>query len=129
MLSVSDYNQLKILYDTYKKSSLLIKQLAEADDWDSVENAVAEKDALLRKIIFFEKPRIKDIKDNSELIRIRNEIIEIEKRNIVLINQLKDAISHEISGVKSKKKIYGAYAPLGQDSVSTFQINDVFEES
>ncbi len=127
MLSVNDYNQLKILYDTYKKSSMLIRQLAESDDWDSIENAVIEKDALLRKIIFFEKPRISDIKDNTELIGIRNEIIEIEKANIVFINQLKDNLSREISGVKSKKKIYGAYEPLGQDSVSTFQINDIFE--
>ena len=69
---------------------MLIRQLAESDDWDSIENAVIEKDALLRKIIFFEKPRISDIKDNTELIGIRNEIIEIEKANIVFINQLKE---------------------------------------
>lgn len=128
MLSISDYNQLKILYANYKKFSELIKQLAEKDDWDAIENAIGEKDAFLRKIIFFEKPRIKDIRDNDEILALRNEIVELEKENIVFINNLKMALSSELAGVKQTKKLYSAYSPLGKDAISTFQINDVFDE-
>ena len=125
MLSISDYNQLKLLYENYIKFSILIKQLAADDDWESIENTINDKNAYLRKIIFFEKSRIDDIKENDELLKLRNQIIEMEKENIVFINQLKDDLTKEIGSVKQTKKIYNAYIPLGQDSISTFEVADI----
>ena len=65
MLTVNDYNHIKTLYEQFKKTNSHIRSLIESNDWDSVENAVAQKNHILRTIIFFEKPRLKDIKEND----------------------------------------------------------------
>ena len=57
MLSINDYNHLKLLYDNFFKSNSHIASLIEADDWDSVDIAIQEKENIIRQIIFFEKPQ------------------------------------------------------------------------
>ena len=70
MLSINDYNHLKLMYDKFFKSNAHIRALIEADDWDSVDIAVQEKEALIRQIIFFEKARLQEVKSNMSCIKM-----------------------------------------------------------
>ena len=125
MLSISDYNHLKLLYDQFLKMNTHIKELITNNDWESVDFAIQDKDALLRKIIFFEKPRIELIKANSELHNIRLNLIELEKQNIELVKSMKEKLFNEIKTVKKTKKVLNAYEPSSNLSASTFEINDI----
>lgn len=124
MLSVNDYNHIKLLYDKFFKSNAHIKSLIEADDWDSVDIAVQEKDALIRQIIFFEKPRLEIIKANKELMNLRNKLVELEKANIELVKSARQKLIANLTSIKKAKKIINAYEPMLNDSVSTFEVSD-----
>jgi len=124
MLTVNDYNHLKTLYEQFKKSNSYIKSLIQENDWDSVEIAVQEKNDILRKIIFFEKPRLADIKENDELNKTRLELIELEKQNIELVKSMKEELSKEINQVKQTKKIVNAYEPSQIEVISTLEIKE-----
>lgn len=124
MLSVNDYNHIKLLYDKFFKSNAHIKSLIQANDWDSVDIAVQEKDALIRQIIFFEKPRLEIIKANKELMNLRNKLVELEKANIELVKTAKQKLISDLTSIKKAKKIINAYEPMLNDSISTFEISD-----
>ncbi len=122
MLSVTDYNHLKLLYDRFLKMNQHIKELIQEARFDDVDIAIQEKEGLLRQIIFFEKPRLNEIKENSELNKQRLNLIELEKENIEIIKSMKEELCKEISGVKKTKKIMSAYEPSVSQSSSTIDI-------
>ncbi|MBR2069202.1 MAG: hypothetical protein IJ877_05505 [Candidatus Gastranaerophilales bacterium] len=124
MLSVADYNQLKLLYDHFFKCNSHIKELILQERFEDVDIAVQEKEGLLRQIIFFEKPRLADIKQNDELNKIRLELIELEKNNIELVKSMKEKLIKELSGVKKTKKVISAYAPQVNETTSTIDVVD-----
>ena len=105
MLTINDYNHLKLLYDQFFKMNAHIKELITNNDWENVDFAIQDKDALLRKIIFFEKPRIDLIKANDELHSIRLNLIELEKENIELVKSMREKLLDEIKSVKKTKKV------------------------
>lgn len=126
MLSIADYNHLKLLYDKFFKSNAYVRSLIEADDWDSADIAIQEKEALIRQIIFFEKPRLKEIKDNKELMSLRNRLVELEKQNIELVKSIKEDFFNKLTNIKKAKKILNTYEPTTLNTVSTFDIKDEF---
>ena len=128
MLGINDYKHLKLLYDNFFKFNQHIKSLIQDNDWDSVDIAIQEKDSLIRQILFFEKPRINEIKNNPELLSLRKKLIELEKENIVLVQTLRDKMMSEFSNVKKAKKILNAYEPVTNNIVSTFDIVDENEQ-
>ena len=123
MLSINDYNHLKLLYDKFFKSNAHIKALIKADDWDSVDIAVQEKESLIRQIIFFEKARLKEIKANKELMSLRNKLVELEKENIELVKSIKEDFFKQISDIKKTKKVLSAYEPSLNSGFSTFEVH------
>lgn len=125
MLSINDYNHLKLLYDKFFKSNAYIKSLIEADDWDSVDIAIQEKEGLIRQIIFFEKARINEIKANKELMNLRSKLVEAEKENIELVKKIKENFFKELSNIKKAKKVLNTYEPITNVAVSTFEVNDI----
>ena len=127
MLTVDDYNHIKTLYEQFKKTNSYIKTLMEQNDWDSVEGAVQEKNGLLKKIIFFEKPRINDIKENEELNKLRLELIELEKQNIEIVKTMKEALSKELGEVHQKNVLRNTYDPANAEIISTMEIKEDFE--
>ena len=124
MLTPSDFQQLKLLYDRFAKMNAQINSLINLREFDELDDVVQKKDKLLKQIIFFEKSRIKDIKENSELDKIRINLIELEKQNIQLIKQLKEDMTKEFSDIKKSKKIISAYEPSLSEGVSTIDIKD-----
>ena len=124
MLSVSDYHHLTLLYEKFFESNSHVKELILADDWDSVEVAVKEKEDLIRQIIFFEKPRVQLIKNNYELMEKRKKLVELEKKNIELVKLKKKDMLAEISNVSKAKKVLNAYEPQVNKVSSTFDIKD-----
>jgi len=125
MLSLNDYNHLKLLYDKFFKSNAHIKALIQADDWDSVDIAVQEKESLIRQIIFFEKTRLEDIKANKELMGLRNKLVELEKENIELVKKIKEEFFHKLMSIKKAKKVLNTYEPITNNTVSTFEVKDI----
>ena len=124
MLTPSDYNNLKLLYEQFLKANLQIKELINQQNLDDLDIAVQEKENLLRKIIFFEKPRIKDIKENNELNKIRLKLIELEKENIATLNSVKESLIKEYSDIQKNKKVINAYEPSLNQTSSTIDIKD-----
>ncbi|MBQ4647206.1 MAG: flagellar protein FliT [Candidatus Gastranaerophilales bacterium] len=124
MLSINDYNHLKLLYDKFFKSNAHIKALIEADDWDSVDIAIQEKESLIRQIIFFEKARLEEVKQNKELMGLRSKLVQLEKENIELVKKIKEEFFTKLSSIKKAKKVLNAYEPTSINTVSTFEIND-----
>lgn len=124
MLTVNDYNHLKLLYEKFSAANKHIKKLIKENNWDSVEVAVQEKDALIRQIIFFEKPRLQQIKNNQELNKIRLELIELEKQNIELVKKMKEELLSNLKQVKTAKKVLNAYEPASNRIISTFEIKE-----
>lgn len=125
MLSINDYNHLKLLYDKFFKSNAYIRSLIEADDWDSVDVAIQEKEGLIRQIIFFEKARINEIKANKELMNLRSKLVEAEKENIELVKKIKENFFKELSNIKKAKKVLNTYEPITNVAVSTFEVKDI----
>ena len=124
MLSVNDYNHLKLLYDKFFKSNAHITGLINADDWDSVDIAIQEKEAIIRQIIFFEKPRLEQVKNNSELMTLRNKLVELEKSNIELVKEKKQELVKNLVSVKKAKKVLNTYEPSTIDAISTFEFKE-----
>jgi len=124
MLSPADYNQLKLLYDKFSKYNAHIKNLIEQEKFDDADFAIQEKESLLRQIIFFEKPRIKEIKENEELNNIRLNLIELEKDNIKLVKSMKENLVRELTDIKRTKKVINAYEPTLNQAVSTIDIKE-----
>ena len=123
MLSINDYNHLKLLYDRFFKSNAHIKSLIEADDWDSVDIAIQEKEGIIRQIIFFEKARLEEVKANKELMSLRNKLVELEKENIELVKKIKEDFFNQLLSIKKAKKVLNTYEPSTNDIVSTFEVN------
>ena len=123
MLSINDYNHLKLLYDRFFKSNAHIRSLIEADDWDSVDIAIQEKESIIRQIIFFEKARLNEVKSNKELMGLRNKLVELEKENIELVKKIKEDFFNKLMNIKKAKKVLNAYEPTTNDVVSTFEVN------
>ena len=123
MLSINDYNHLKLLYDKFFKSNAHIRSLIEANDWDSVDIAIQEKENIIRQIIFFEKPRRNEDKENDEIMLLRNKLVELEKENIELVKKIKEEFFNQLLSIKKAKKVLNAYEPNTSNVVSTFEIN------
>ena len=120
MLSIHDYNHLKLLYDEFLKKNLYIRDIINQGNWDDIETAVKENEALMRQIIFFEKPRLSEIKDNDELNKKRLKLIELEKANIALIVEKRQQLEQELKKTKKTKKILNTYEPASRNVKSTF---------
>ena len=127
MLSINDYNHLKLLYDKFFKSNAHIKALIQADDWDSVDIALQEKDTLIRQIIFFEKARLNEVKANKELMSLRNKLVELEKENIELVKKIKEEFFNKLADIKKARKVLNAYEPSISNVVSTFEMRDEYD--
>ena len=123
MLSFNDFNHLKLLYEQFFKSNAHIKTLIENGDWDSVDIAIQEKENIIRQIIFFEKPRLEQVKNNKDLMTLRNQLVELEKQNIELVKAKKQELLGEFVNVKKAKKVLNAYEPITNSSVSTFEVS------
>ena len=124
MLSINDFNHLKLLYDQFLKFNQHIKSLIENGDWEAVDLAIQEKEKLQRRILSFERPHIEDIKKIKELDEFRKKLIRLEIENIELVKSLKSNILKEISSVKLAKKILNTYEPSSNKIISTFEIKD-----
>ena len=124
MLSINDYNHLKLLYDQFFKSNSHIASLINQDDWDSVDIAIQEKENIIRQIIFFEKPRLEQVKNNKDLMTLRNKLVELEKSNIELVKAKKQALVSDLVNVKKARKVLNAYEPTTNVSISTFEVKE-----
>lgn len=124
MLSEADYNQLKLFYSRFKKMNSHIKELIELDKYEDVDFAIQEKEKLMRQIISFEKPRLKDIKTNPELDSMRIELIELERANIETIKLKRQKAISKLSNLKRTKKVIKAYEPSLSNINSTIDIMD-----
>ena len=124
MLTPSDYNHLKLLYDRFFKMNQRIKELILEQNFSDTDKAVQEKESLLRQIIFFEKPRIKDIKENVELNNIRINLIELEKENIEILKSMKAKLFQDFSDIKKTQKVINAYEPSLTQNISTVDIKE-----
>ena len=122
MLTPADYSQLKLLYENFMKHNALIKELITQERFDDVDVAVQEKEGILRQIIFFEKSRINEIKENPELNKMRLNLIELEKENIELIKSMKENLAKELIDIKKTKNLHNAYEPSLVETVSTVDI-------
>lgn len=122
MLSINDYEHLKLLYDKFFKKNKQIRTLITEGEFESVDFAIQEKDSLIRQILLFEKPRINEIKNNSVLYEMRLKLIELEKENIVLVKNMKDKLLKELGSIKKTKKIINTYEPKTNETVSTFEV-------
>ncbi len=124
MISVPDYSHLKLLYDKFREINSQIKELIKNENIDELDIVVQEKESVLRQIIFFEKSRIKDIKENSELNSIRLNLVELEKENIELLKSVKENMTKELTDIKRTKSVINAYEPSLNQMISTIDIKD-----
>lgn len=115
MLSVNDYNHIKLLYEQFFKTNKYLRKLFETQDWTGVETALEQKDDLIRKIIFFEKSRKKELQENKELMNFKKELIELEKENIALVTNMRNIMRKEIQKVSKAKAILKSYEPSIQE--------------
>ena len=122
MLSINDYNHLKLLYDEFLKKNLYIRDIINKGLWDDLDSAIKEKESLMRQIIFFEKPRLSKIKENDELNKKRLKLIELEKENIALVVEKRQQLEKELKKTKKVKKVLNAYEPASLNTKSTFEV-------
>ena len=124
MLSIDEYNYIKLLYDKLLKMNNYINTLMKNGEWDSVEYAVGDKDKLMKQIAQFEKVHSNNIKDNHELMRLRYKITDLEKSNIELLKIIREEMKNELSSVSSSKKFLNTYEPSSGGSLSTINVKD-----
>ena len=122
MLSINDYNHLKLLYDEFLKKNLYIRDIINKGLWDDLDNAIKKKESLMRQIIFFEKPRLSKIKENDELNKKRLKLIELEKENIALVVEKRQQLEKELKKTKKVKKVLNTYEPASLNAKSTFEV-------
>ena len=124
MLSITEYNYIKLLYDKFLKTNKYINELMLNNEWDSVDFAVKDKDTLIKQIMQFEKVHLQNIKENKELLKIRLNLIDLEKRNIELLKTMQEELKKEFSSVNKSKKVLHTYEPMLSAGFSTINISD-----
>ena len=128
MLSIDEYNYIKLLYEKLLKMDNYISTLMKNGEWDSVEYAVNDKEKLIKQVSQFEKVHKDNIKDNHELMKFRNKISESEKSNIELLKIIREELKNELTSVSSCKKFLNTYEPSSAERLSTINVKDDEEE-
>lgn len=124
MLDKNNRDHIKLLYDNFFKVNQYIKQAIEKGEIETIENILGKKNALIKQIVSFEKVHQKEIKQDKELYSIKLHLIEKEKENIKLLEELKEKTTKEYSKASKMKKLYSAYEPSLNKTRSTFEINN-----
>ncbi len=124
MLSITEYNYIKLLYDKFLKTNKYINELMLNNEWDSVDFAVQDKEALIKQIMQFEKVHLQNIKENAELLKIRLNLVDLEKHNIELLKTMQEELKKEFSSVNKSKKVLHTYEPALSRGLSTINISD-----
>lgn len=124
MLSENDKEHIKLLYDKFLKINQYIRTSIENIDMETIENIFNTKNQLIKQIVSFEKIYHKEIKEDKELLALKLDLIEKEKENIVLMEELKEKLTQEFSKAGKMKKIYSAYEPSLNEVRSTFEVNN-----
>lgn len=124
MLNENDKEHIKLLYDKFSKINQYVRTSIENIDMETIENIFSTKNQLIKQIVSFEKIYHKEIKEDKELLALKLDLIEKEKENIVLLEELKEKLTQEFSKAGKMKKIYSAYEPSLNEIHSTFEINN-----
>lgn len=124
MLSENDKEHIKLLYDKFLKINQYIRTSIANIDMETIENIFNTKNQLIKQIVSFEKIYHKEIKEDEELLALKLDLIEKEKENIVLMEELKEKLTQEFSKAGKMKKIYSAYEPSLNEVRSTFEVNN-----
>jgi len=122
MLSINNYNHLKLLYEQFISLNNKIKELIQKEDSESVQNAVREKDTLIKRILQAERAHIEEIKENKELFELRKKIVELEKENLELAIEFKSKLSKELNKLSKARKVLNAYEPTANKEITTIDI-------
>lgn len=122
MLSINDYNHIKLLYEQLEKLNFRIKELITSEDWDSINFALQDKNTLINKIVRFESSRLAEIKENTLLNEARTKLYELEKQNLELVKKIRSDALAEIKNVKKAKKVLNTYEPITAEAKSTIEI-------
>ncbi len=124
MLSITEYNFIKLLYDKFLKINQYINELMRNNEWDSVDFAIQDKEVLIKQIMQFEKVHLQNIKENPELLKLRLNLIDLEKRNIELLKVMQEELKKEFSSVNKSKKLLHTYEPALSKGFSTVDVSD-----
>ena len=122
MLSINDYNHLKLLYEQFVNLNAQIKNSIQKEDSESVQNAIKEKDILIRRIMQVERANAQDIKENKELFDLRKKIVELEKENLELAIEFKSKLTKELNKLSKARKILNTYEPISNKEITTIDI-------
>lgn len=124
MLDTNNSNHLNLLYEQLINFNNEIKNAILKADMDTLENSTRNKQALIDKILAFEKPYIEDIKKDQYLYSKRLKIAQMEQENINLLGSIKEELRAKILSVSKTKRIFSAYEPSINNVQSTFEIQD-----
>ena len=120
----NDIEHIKLLYSNFEKINLYIKQAIEKNEIETIQNIFSSKNKLIKQIVAFEKIHHKEIKENEELFSIKMKLIEKEKENIKLLEELKISLTKEYTKTNKTKKLHNAYEPSLNETRSTFDFVD-----
>ena len=122
MLSINDYNHLKLLYEQFVNLNAQIKNSIQKEDSESVQNAIKEKDILIKRIMQVERANAQDIKENKELFDLRKKIVELEKENLELAIEFKSKLTKELNKLSKARKILNTHEPISNKEITTVDI-------
>ncbi len=128
MLTQNDKEYIKLLYDNFLKINLYIKSAIENEDLEQIENIFQSKNQLIKEIVSFEKIHHEEIKKDEHLLKYKLDLIEKEKENIKLLENIQLKAKSEINQTSKTKKLYNAYEPTLNQTHSTIEILDDSEE-
>ncbi len=124
MLEKNNREHIKLLYEKFEKINSYIKSAIKKEDMETIQNIFDTKNELIKEIVSFEKIYHQEIKKDKELLNFKLKLIEEEKINIKLMENLKTKAMREIVNTSKTKKIYTAYEPSLSQTQSTIELTD-----
>lgn len=118
------YVKLKEAYANLYKLSQKVKEFIDKEDYNEVMSVLKVKDNVILKINELVQKVPKELFESAEMVELTLPIRQLELENIQRIENLKTKVESELSHLKKKAELLGAYSNDDENKGSILDFKD-----
>lgn len=119
-----NYVKLKEAYANLYKLSQKVKEFIDKEDYNEVMSVLKVKDNVILKINELVQKVPKELFESAEMVELTLPIRQLELENIQRIENLKTKVESELSHLKKKAELLGAYSNDDENKGSILDFKD-----
>lgn len=113
---MTQFDQLKILYNQLFNIAAEVKMLVEKDEYDEAFIMLKHKDELMKKFLSAKKTILLNSDEQKEADMLDKELLEKEQANIDFLVNLKAEVGRELNKTSKNIKLNAAYTTKSENS-------------